>query len=80
LHASPNAGYPEAAFAGALGVTFGGPRSYGGVMHDAPQLGFGPERCSADTIRQSVSLMRMTAIVFLAAGIVIKVVFLYITQ
>jgi cobalamin biosynthesis protein CobD/CbiB len=49
-------------------------------MHDAPQLGFGPERCSADTIRQSVSLMRMTAIVFLAAGIVIKVVFLYITQ
>jgi adenosylcobinamide-phosphate synthase len=79
LHASPNAGYPEAAFAGALGVTFGGPRSYGGVMHDAPQIGFGPERCSADTIRQSVSLMRMTAIVFLAVGIVVKVVFLYIT-
>ena len=30
-HASPNAGYPEAAMAGALGLALGGPRSYGGV-------------------------------------------------
>ena len=30
-HASPNAGYPEAAMAGALGLALGGPRTYGGV-------------------------------------------------
>jgi len=29
-HASPNAGWPEAAFAGALGLALGGPRSYPG--------------------------------------------------
>ena len=29
-HASPNAGWPEAAFAGALGLAFGGPRVYQG--------------------------------------------------
>ncbi|MBM3162512.1 MAG: cobalamin biosynthesis protein [Chlorobi bacterium] len=72
LHASPNAGYPEAAFAGALGVTFGGPRSYGGVMHDAPLLGLCREVCSAATIRNSVSLMRLTAVVFLASGIGVR--------
>lgn len=31
-HRSPNAGWPEAAMAGALGLGIAGPRSYGGVM------------------------------------------------
>jgi adenosylcobinamide-phosphate synthase len=71
LHASPNAGYPEAAFAGALGVTFGGARSYAGVEHDAPRLGLCKQACSVATIRESVFLMRFTAAVFLAAGIIL---------
>ena len=33
-HRSPNAGYPEAAMAGALGLSLAGPRSYGGVLVD----------------------------------------------
>ena len=33
-HRSPNAGWPEAAMAGALGLALAGPRVYGGVMVD----------------------------------------------
>jgi adenosylcobinamide-phosphate synthase len=38
-HASPNAGFPEACFAGALGVQLGGPVIRGGVAGKAPLLG-----------------------------------------
>ena len=74
LHASPNAGYPECAYAGALGVTFGGGRSYGGEFHNSPLLGVRAGECSSLTIRQSVRLMRMTAALFLALGVGIRVV------
>src|SRR5215467_2007827 len=40
-HRSPNAGYPEAAFAGALGLAPGGPRRYGGVAVDDALMGDG---------------------------------------
>jgi len=38
-HASPNAGYPEAAFAGALGVRMNGPNFYHGVLVEKPFIG-----------------------------------------
>lgn len=38
-HASPNAGWPEAAMAGALGVALAGPVAYDGVVHDKPWIG-----------------------------------------
>lgn len=37
-HRSPNAGWPEAAMAGALGVALGGPRTYGGAPVDGAWL------------------------------------------
>jgi len=67
-HASPNAGYPEAAFAGALGVRFGGPRSYGGEKHNLPYLGTCQGRCSTDTIKQAISLMLLVSVLFLGTG------------
>ena len=35
-HRSPNAGWPEAAMAGVLGIAISGPRSYNGAMTDLP--------------------------------------------
>lgn len=40
-HASPNAGWPEAAMAGALGVRLGGAASYDGVRVERPLFGEG---------------------------------------
>ena len=42
-HASPNAGWPEAAMAGALGVRLAGPISYDGKIADKPWIGHGGE-------------------------------------
>lgn len=38
-HSSPNAGYPEAAFAGALNVRLGGPNYYHGILVKKPYIG-----------------------------------------
>jgi adenosylcobinamide-phosphate synthase len=40
-HPSPNAGIPEAAIAGALGIRLGGPSVYDGVEYEKPYLGEG---------------------------------------
>ena len=48
-HRSPNAGWPEAAMAGALGVRLSGPRAYGSRVSDEPWLNAGaPDPGPAD--------------------------------
>ncbi|MCW3466585.1 adenosylcobinamide-phosphate synthase CbiB [Chitinophaga nivalis] len=41
-HASPNAGYPEAALAGILDCRFGGPNTYHGKLVEKPYIGENP--------------------------------------
>ena len=55
-HASPNAGWPEAAFAGSLGIALGGPRSYDGETHDLPTFGDGRRDLTALDILSSLVL------------------------
>ncbi len=50
-HASPNAGWPEAAMAGALGVRLGGPAWYDGEVSNRPLLGQGRAPDAADLAR-----------------------------
>ena len=59
-HRSPNAGWPEAAMAGALGIALAGPRSYGGHMIDARFMGEGGRTdLSASDIRRALRLARV---------------------
>ena len=57
-HRSPNAGYPEAAMAGALGLALGGPRVYGGVRVDDALMGEGRRDATAADIRAALALYR----------------------
>jgi adenosylcobinamide-phosphate synthase len=50
-HPSPNAGWPEAAFAGALGLPLGGPRSYGGQKVEDLWIGEGRAPNPNDILR-----------------------------
>lgn len=59
-HRSPNAGWPEAAMAGALGIALAGPRSYGGQMIEARFMGEGGRsELTYDDIRRALKLARV---------------------
>jgi adenosylcobinamide-phosphate synthase len=57
-HRSPNAGYPEAAMAGALGLMLAGPRRYGGILVDDAMMGDGRRTADAADIRAALRLYR----------------------
>ena len=60
-HASPNAGWPEAAMAGALEIGLGGPAAYDGVLTVRPALGDGPAPNRADARQNQRRLRRRQA-------------------
>jgi adenosylcobinamide-phosphate synthase len=65
-HPSPNAGWPEAAFAGALGLRLGGPRVYAGATIDDAWIGSAND-ASAKDIRRALALYRFACGVHWAA-------------
>ncbi len=71
-HASPNAGYPEAAFAGALRIWMGGANDYHGKRVDKPVIGKGLGDARPNHILQACRLMLATSVlVFVAAAMII---------
>ena len=70
-HRSPNAGWPEAAMAGALGLSLAGPRVYGGVMVDDAAMGDGRRDATAQDIRAALSLYRRADAILIALIVVL---------
>lgn len=58
-HRSPNAGWPEAAMAGALGLRLAGPRSYGGVVVDDHWMGDGRAEATPSDIDRALMIYRV---------------------
>jgi adenosylcobinamide-phosphate synthase len=66
-HRSPNAGHPEAAMAGALGLALAGPRVYDGVLIEDAIMGDGGRRnANAADIRRALALYRVADALLLA--------------
>lgn len=61
-HRSPNAGWPESAMAGALGLKLAGPRLYPGYRVDDPFIGDGTPDATPDAIRKALRLMTLACL------------------
>ena len=70
-HRSPNAGWPEAAMAGALGIRLSGPRIYDGVPVEERWVGEGRGELAAKDIRRALKLYRTACAVQIAVLVLI---------
>lgn len=75
-HESPNAGWPEAAFAGALGFKLGGPRAYNGELVDLPAFGEGKAGLTASDIMLALLLYQRALDILVALSAFIALVML----
>jgi adenosylcobinamide-phosphate synthase len=68
--ASPNAGCPEAAMAGALGVRLGGPSTYFGRLVDKPFIGEASQPLDQERYGQAIRLLYGTSLLMAALTLV----------
>ena len=65
-HQSPNAGWPEAAMAGALDLKFGGPRQYDGELVQLAYMGDGRSQMTAKDIDEGLELYDRALFILMA--------------
>ena len=75
LHPSPNAGRPEAAMAGALGLRLGGPSTYGGRVSAKPLLNPEGGEPGPEHLAVAESLVIRAVLLMLAAALPVIAVF-----
>jgi adenosylcobinamide-phosphate synthase len=76
LHRSPNAGWPEAAMAGILGIALSGPRSYDGEMRNFPYANAaGARDVGEDEIDHAVAALWKAWLAFV--GLILILVFFW---
>ena len=73
-HPSPNAGIPEAAMAGALGVRLGGASHYSGELISKPFIGDNLRELNLLDIKQSQKIMFTASILVIAMMISIEII------
>jgi adenosylcobinamide-phosphate synthase len=76
-HRSPNAGWPEAAAAGALDLSLAGPRRYHGEIVQDPWIGPGRARAEPADLRRGLALFALAcvltaALLLMAAAVLVQ--------
>ena len=74
-HQSPNAGWPESAFAAALGIKLGGPRSYEGVRVDLPWMSDGREELNRSDIEQGLRFFGSAMTLLFGLALLLALIF-----
>jgi adenosylcobinamide-phosphate synthase len=73
-HRSPNAGWPEAAMAGALGLRLAGPRVYGATPVKDAWMGNGRAEATVEDLRAALSLYRLACGIEIVAAIAAAII------
>ena len=73
-HKSPNAGYPESAMAGALGVRLGGMNFYNGEAHDGQYLGDALLPLKPQALQSALRITVAVSILMFASSLIIKMI------
>jgi adenosylcobinamide-phosphate synthase len=73
-HRSPNAGWPEAAMAGALSLRLAGPRVYGTTRIEDAWMGNGCPQATMSDLRQALSLYRLACVLQVATVVTLTVI------
>lgn len=74
-HKSPNAGFPEAAFAGALNIRLGGPSIYHGRQVDKPFIGSAFDDPDLSMVHQACRLMQASSMAGLLGAVLVTLAF-----
>ncbi|WP_211107137.1 adenosylcobinamide-phosphate synthase CbiB [Azospirillum thermophilum] len=72
-HRSPNAGWPEAAMAGALDLRLGGPRVYGKTRIEDVWLGPGRTAATVEDVKRALFLYRRACLVLIAGALLLAI-------
>jgi len=73
-HRSPNAGWPESAMAGALGLKLNGPKNYGGTLVEDAYMGDGRREATAQDIRKALSIAVAAWAIMVAALLAVAII------
>lgn len=76
-HSSPNSGQSEAAYAGALGIQFGGKISYFGQEYDKPSIGDRSKNFDIEDIKKAIRILYVVSFLATLIFVLTKIVELY---